>query len=57
VSESGTTICLHCGAKFKGLTDYTVHWDQGRCRLREPVYAGEIVEGRNGCLRIQRGRR
>lgn len=57
MSESGVAICLYCGARFQGLTDYTIHWDQGRCRRREPVHAGEIVEGGDGTLRIRRGRR
>jgi hypothetical protein len=57
------TICLHCGAKFRGPVDLNAHWDDGRCRKRQPELSqqhksfmpdGELVEDRRGYLCIRR---
>lgn len=50
---SGTTTCLWCGHVVRDQVDLAVHFENGRCRLRAPRVDGEIIEGRDGVIRVK----
>lgn len=55
--DEGLTVCLFCEARFPGACNRSLHWDEwGRCRSRQDVRSGELIEGRDGVLRVHEPR-